>query len=257
MKTNKIKNRVLTLMMIMILVFGTMTIVLADGATPTVNFTSSGVTFNKEANLLRFNLKWSHPNGQGIKVMYFIDNGEEKTLGEYENQDDQVIAHIYLNGKDVKGSVLNLYAVDKSGNKSENVSSEFQIASSSGITIEDGVVPLSVGEGTWAIVNLFLAALSVAMVAVSLMLYIENRMLLGFKHSGRVRSVAIAIITLVMAIGNAGIFLTTQNLKHQMVMVDDVTIAMLIVTVFSIVTTMILAVRAFKVQSEKDMDENN
>lgn len=254
----KAKNRVLTLIIIMVLILGTMTVTFAEEIKPTLNFTGSGVTFNKEANLLRFNLKWSHPkNDDSIDIIYYIDNGKEKPLGTYANQNDQIIAHIYLEDEDVNGSILNLYAVDNAGNKSDKVSSEFQISSSPGITIEDGVVPLSAGEGTWSLVNLFLAALSVAMVAVSLMLFIENRAIKGFKSMGRVKSIFVMILTLIMASSDIGIFLATQNLKHQMVMVDDMTVAMLIITVLCIITTMILAARAFRFQTEKDLLENN
>lgn len=248
-------KRILVVMLIIVLAFGAMSTVLAEKSKPEINFTSSGVTFNKEAKLLRFNLKWSHPEKKAINVMYSIDNNEAKKLGTYKNQDDQIIAHIYLEAEELSGGILSIYAEDGSGNKSAVISSEFQITSTHGIRIDDEPVPLSAGEGTWSLINLFLAALSVAMVAVSIMLFIENRSIENFRHSGKVRSLLLLFLTLALAGGNITVLITTQNLKHQMVMFDDMTIAMLVVTVLSIVTTMILTARAYHVQSERKKSE--
>ncbi len=256
MKTNRIKKRIFVFALAIVLVLGAMSTVFADNTVPAVSFTSSGVNYNKENNLLRFNLRWSHPNGDAITVMYSIDNSETKKLGEYDDQKDQVIAHVYLEGEEMKGSVLTIFAVDSDGNESEPISSEFQIATSSGITIEESEVPLSVSEGTWSLINLFLAALSVAMMAVTLMLFFENRKITGFRKSGKVNSVIVMLGTLLLTGANVTLLLTTQNLKHQMVMFDNMTIAMLLITVLCVSTTMILAVRAFGVQSNKEVARN-
>lgn len=257
MNTMKNSNRILALMLMIVLVLGTMSAVFAGESNPTINFTSSGVNYNKENKLLRFNLKWSHPQSQAIDVMYSIDGSKAQKLGSYDDQDDQVIAHIYLDDNESTGSILEIYAVDNDGNESDKISSEFQIASSPGITIVDDQVPLSVPEGTWSLINLFLAALSVAMVAVSAMLYIENRVIENFRNIGKIKSVFITLMTIAFTVANIIILLATQNLKHQMVMFDNMTVAMLIIAIMSIGTTILLAVRAFSVQYEKDMIKNN
>ena len=245
------KNRVLTLMITIILVVGAMSSVFADGANPSINFSSSGVTYNEETNLLRFNLKWTHPDNDSITVKYNIDGGKTKKLGEYQNQSDQVIAHIYLEGEDVGGSHLTLYAVDSKGNRSEEISSEFQVGAAQGVTIKDEAVPLSSGEGTWALINLFLAALSVAMVAVSVMLFVENKKSNDFKSMGKIKSAVIVTLTIIGSGANILILLLTQNLKHQMVMYDNMTITMLVITILCIFTTMVLANRAYTAQESK------
>jgi len=237
----------------LILVTGTMSMVFADTTKPVINFSSSGAIYNKESKLLRFNFILNHPNSEDVTVMYAIDDEKAKKLGKYENKYDSVIAHVYLEGSEIDGSVIYIYAVDSDGNKSEKVSTEFQIASSPGITITDEAVPLSVKEGTWSLINLFLAALSVAMFAISVMIYLDNRSIVGFVKGGKINSIFITIITVLMAGGNVGILLVTQNLKHEMVMVDNMTISMLIITVLSVITTMTLAVRAFGVNSERNM----
>lgn len=256
MMISSTKRKIFVLVLAVIMVLGTMSTVFAEQSNPTINFTSSGVTFNKEAKLVRFNLVWNDPQGDAIDVMYSIDGSDAIKLGTYENQDDQIIAHIYLEEDEINSSLLEVYAVDEDGNVSDAISSEFQIASSSGITITDGEVPLSVEEGTWSLINLFLAALSVAMVAVSIMLYVENKSIDSFRKAGKVKSIFIALFTIAFAGGNIGILLGTQDLKHQVVMIDNMTVAMLIITVLSIVTTMILAARAFGVQSETKIIEN-
>lgn len=257
MKINGRKRKIFVLALALIMVMSMASTVFAEATNPTISFTSSSVIYNKEAKLLRFNLVWSDPQGDAIDVMYSLDDSKAKVLGTYDNQDDQIIAHIYLEEDEVNTSVLKIYAVDTDGNTSEPITSEFQLASSSGITISDGEVPLSVSEGTWSLVNLFLAALSVAMVAVSLMLFIENKSIESFRDGGKVKSVIVAVLTIIFSAGNIAILLTTQDLKHQVVMIDNMTVAMLIITVLSIVSTMILAARAFGAQSEKELMQDN
>ena len=252
MKKSNIK-KIIVIMLAIVLAAGMMNMVFAETAKPSVNFTSSGAIFNKESKLLRFNLMITCPASEEIEVMYSIDNGKAKKLGDYQSKYENIIAHVYLDDAEINGSVISIYAVDTNGNKSDKISTEFQIASSPGITIADGAVPLSVKEGTWSLINLFLAALSIAMLAISLMIFVENRVISGFKKSHKINSIFIAMITLVMAAGNVIVLLTTQNLKHEMVMVDNMTIVMLIVTILSVISTMTLAVRAFGVNNEKKM----
>lgn len=257
MKTTCLNKRIFIMVLAFILVFGMLSAVFADVAKPTLEFTSSGVTYNKETKLLRFNLKWASSDSDGISIMYTIDSSEPKKLGEYLDPNQQIIAHVYLEGEEASGSILGLYAVDSNGTESEKITSEFQISSSPGITIEDEAVPLSSGEGTWSLINLFLAALSVAMAAISLMLFFENRNIKRFKNIGKIKSVFFMLLTLAFAGGNIVLLLTTQNLQHQMVMFDNMTITMLLISILSVVTTMVLAVRAFGVQSDKDVIKNS
>ena len=257
METTGKRKRILILILAFMLVFGTMSVVFADAAKPTLNFTSSGVTYSKESKLLRFNLNWTCSDDNGISIIYSIDDGKTKKLGEYNDQNQQIIAHIYLEDDDASGSELSLYAVDTSGNESEIITSQFRSASSTGITIEDGSVPLSTSEGTWSLINLFLTALTVAMAAISLMLFLENRSVKKFKNAGKIKSIFIMLLTIFFSAGNVVLLLTTQNLKHQMVMFDNMTITMLLITVLSVVTTMALAVRAFGVQTDKDFIKSN
>lgn len=252
MKLKSRQRRLLIAILAMVMVLGTISTVFADGSNPSISFTSSGVSFNKETKLLRFNLVWNDPQQDEIEVMYSLDGKDEKKLGEYTNQDDQVIAHIYLEDDEMDCSSLELYAIDEDGNESEKISSEFQLTDASGVTISDSEVPLSVKEGTWSLINLFLTALSVAMVAVSVMLYVENKSIDSFKNAGKVKSIMISLMTVILSASNVAILIFTQDLKHQVVMADNMTVLMLVLTVLSIITTMILAARAFGVQSEKE-----
>lgn len=255
------KNRTILLILFTFIIFFSLCFstndVIAEKSKPVLNFTNSGVTFNKESKLLRFNLKWSHPEADNIKVMYSIDDNEYKELGVYKNQNDQVIAHIYLTGTDGSGTTLNLYAEDSNGKTSDIIASEFSIASSPGITIEDNKVPLSMGEGTWSIINLFFAALSIAMLAVSVMLYFEYKGIKEFHRKGKMKSLLILLITFVTAAGNVFILLSTQSLKHRMVMIDNMTVSMMIITILGIISTMMLAVRAYQLKSDKDTVNQN
>lgn len=256
MKINIANKRIFIIVLAVILAIGMMSVVFADAAKPSIDFTNSGVTYNKETKLLRFNLEWESSDDDGIIIMYSIDNSDPKKLGEYNDPNQQIIAHIYLEGEDASGSLLSLYAVDPNGNESKKITSEFRIDSSPGVTIEDGAVPLSSSEGTWSLINLFLTALSVAMAAISLMLFFENRNIKRFKKGGRVKSILFMLLTLIFAGGDIALLLTTQNLKHEMVMFDNMTITMLLIAILSVVTTMVLAVRAFGAQSDRDAVKN-